>query len=197
MALADLLRAIEADADAERARADREAALEAAAIVERARLEAAELEAGLAAAPESEARADAERARAGARLEASGAVRAAREDAFAALLDGIRAELGALRGSAAYAALFAALLAESRAALPGASTLRVDPRDVDLATPLARGLRVEPALDTWGGVELASDDGRTVRNTLEERLANAELLLRYRFAERLATTASPALASAR
>ena len=37
MALADLLRAIEADAAAERARADRETAAEAAAIVERAR----------------------------------------------------------------------------------------------------------------------------------------------------------------
>ena len=32
-----------------------------------------------------------------------------------------------------------------------------------------------------------SDDGRTVRNTVEERLANAELLLRRRFAQRLAT----------
>ena len=37
MALADLLQAIEADAAAERARADREAAAEATAIVEQAR----------------------------------------------------------------------------------------------------------------------------------------------------------------
>jgi vacuolar-type H+-ATPase subunit E/Vma4 len=197
MALADLLRAIEADADAERARADRETALEAAAIVARARREAGALETELAAAPEDEARADAEHRRAGARLDASGEVRAAREDAFASLLDGIRAELAALRGTDAYAARFRALLAESRAALPSACALRVDPRDVELAAPLARDLRVEPLLDTWGGVELTSDDGRTVRNTLEERLANAELLLRYRFAERLATAAAPALASKR
>ena len=75
---------------------------------------------------------------------------------------------------------FGALLAESRAALPSARELRVDPRDADLALPLADGLGVESTLETWGGLELASDDGRTIRNTLEERLANAEPLLRRR-----------------
>jgi hypothetical protein len=42
---------------------------------------------------------------------------------------------------------------------------------------------VVAVLDTWGGMELAGDDGRTVRNTLEERLANADLVLRGRFAQ--------------
>ena len=87
---------------------------------------------------------------------------------------------------AGYPRLFGALLAEARAALPGATELRVDRRDLSLATPLARGLRVDPALETWGGVELASDDGRVIRNTVEERLANADVLLRSRFAEWLA-----------
>ena len=187
MALADLLHAIEADAAAERARADRETEAEATAIVERARRQAEALEAELAATPEAEARAEAERARALARLDATGAVRSAREEAFASLLAGIRAELAALRGSDAYPELFRGLLAESRAALPAARELRVDRRDLDLAMPLAGGLRLEPALDTWGGVELTSDDGRTLRNTVEARLANAELLLRRRFAQRLAT----------
>jgi V/A-type H+/Na+-transporting ATPase subunit E len=183
MALADLLRAIEAEADAERARADRETAVEAAEIVERARDEAGALEAALTAAPETEARAEAARMRALARLDASSAVRSAREDAFGSLLTGIRATLAALRGTDAYPALLEALLAESRAALPSARELRVDRRDADLALPLADGLGVELTLDTWGGLELASDDGRTIRNTLEERLANAEPLLRRRFAQ--------------
>jgi len=187
MALADLLNAIETDAAAERAQADRETVAEATAIVERAIQQARALEAELAAAPESEARAEAERARALARLDASGAVRSAREEAFASLLTGIRAELAALRGTAAYPELFRALLAESRAALPAARDLRVDRRDLDLATALAGELHVEGRLDTWGGLELASDDGRTIRNTVEERLANAELPLRRRFAQRLAT----------
>jgi vacuolar-type H+-ATPase subunit E/Vma4 len=188
MALADLLRVIEADAAAERARADRESALEAAAIVERARREARALAAELAAAPEPAARADAERTRALARLDAARAIRGEREDAFSSLLTGVRSELGALRASEGYPALFRALLAEARAALPAAAELRVDRRDLDLATPLARGLRVDPTLDTCGGIELASDDGRIIRNTVEERLANADLLLRSRSVHRLATT---------
>jgi len=186
MALADLLQAIEADAAAERARADREAAAEATAIVEQARAQAAELAAELAAEPEGEARAEAERTRALARMDASAAVRSAREEAFSSLLAGIRAELAALRGAASYPELFRSLLAESRAALPAARALRVDPRDLDLAMELAGGLRVDSVLDTWGGLELAGHDGRTIRNTLEERLANAEPLLRRRFARRLA-----------
>jgi vacuolar-type H+-ATPase subunit E/Vma4 len=185
MALADLLSAIEADADAERARADDETAAEAAAIVARARDEARALEAELATATERPARAEAERLRALARLDAVAATRSAGEAAFASTLDGIRARLAAVRRTDRYAPLWRALLAESRAALPAARELRVDPRDVGLATPLAGGLDVRPTLDTWGGLELASGDGRTIRNTLEERLANAEPLLRRRFARRL------------
>jgi vacuolar-type H+-ATPase subunit E/Vma4 len=186
MALADLLRVIEADAAAERARADREAAAEATAIVEQARAKAAEVAAELAAEPEGEARAEAERTRALARMDASAAVRSAREEAFASLLAGIRAEFVAVRGKTAYPELFRALMAESRAALPEAHELRVDPRDLDLAMQRAGELRVDPTLETWGGLELACHDGRTIRNTLEERLANAEPLLRRRFAQRLA-----------
>ena len=187
MALDDLLQAIESDAAAERARAERETASQATAIVQRARRQASELEAELSATPGAEARAEAERARALARLDAAGAVRTAQEEAFASLVTGIRAELAALRDTGLYPELFRALLAESRAALPAARRLRVDRRDLDLATPLAGGLHVDPALDTCGGVALASDDGRMVRNTVEERLANAELVLRRRFAQRLAT----------
>jgi V/A-type H+-transporting ATPase subunit E len=189
MALDDLLRAIQSDAAAERARAERETASEATAIVQRARRQASELEAELSATPEAEARAEAETARALARLDASGAARSAQQEAFASLVTGIRGELAAVRDTDRYPELFRALLAESRAALPAARRLRVDPRDLDLATSLGGGLQVDPALDTWGGVELASDDGRIVRNTVEERLANAELLLRRRFVQRLATTA--------
>jgi vacuolar-type H+-ATPase subunit E/Vma4 len=185
MALADLLRAIEADAGAERARADRETAAETAAIVERARREAAALAAELAATPEAQAHEAAEEARALARMHASGSIRSAREEAFVVVLEGVRERLAALRGTEAYPGLFGALLAESRAALPSARVLRVDRRDLDIAIPLARGLGLEATLDTCGGVELVGDDGRTIRNTLEERLSNAEILLRRRFAHRL------------
>lgn len=186
MALTDLLRAIGDDADAERAEADREAAAEAASIVEQARREADALEATLATASEAQARVEAERDLARARLTAAATVRAAREEAFGSLLAEIRTELARMRGSDAYPALLRALVAESRAALPGARELHVDPRDLDLALSIPGDLRVVTTLDTCGGVDLVGEDGRTVRNTLEQRLANAEPLLRGLFTRRLA-----------
>ena len=185
MALADLLGAIEAEADAERARAHGEAAAAAATLVERARRDANTLEADLADAGAADGDAAAGHERALARLDAAATIRSAREEAFVSLLTGIRAELATLRETSAYPALFEALVAESRSALPSARELRIDPRDAGLGGALARGLRVEPVLDTWGGVELASDDGRAIRNTLEERLGNAEPVLRQRLAQRL------------
>ena len=196
MPLADLLQAIEAEADEELARLERDMATEAEELVESARSEARALSAELAAAPEPAARREAERATALARLDAAAGLREAREEAFASVLDGVCAELSTLRHSGRYPELLRALAAESRAALPSAAVLRVDPRDAELARPLAGGLRLEPELETWGGVELGSDDGRIVRNTLEERLANAEPLLRLCFAARLArSAASPAEAA--
>jgi vacuolar-type H+-ATPase subunit E/Vma4 len=192
MALEDLLRAIEAEADEERLRAEREKAASATAIVEAAEREAADLEARLTAAPEAQSRAAADRVRAMARLRAAAAVRAAREEAYVSLLDRVREELAAVRGSAAYPVVFRALLDESRTALPGAVELRVDGRDAELAESMAGGLRVAAVLDSWGGVELAGDDGRTVRNTLEERLANADMLLRGRFARWLESSVEAA-----
>ena len=186
MALTDLLQAIESEADADRARAAEEASAAAAAVFEDARRDARALEAELADAGAAEGRAAAAHERALARLDAAAGIRSAREEAFVSLLSGIRAELAAVRETSAYPELFHALVAESRAALPGAWELHADPRDADLAGGVAPGLRIEATLDSWGGVELASDDGRTVRNTLEERLANAELLLRERLAQRLA-----------
>ena len=191
MALSDLLRAIEADADADRLLVARQATAMAAEIVERAGEEAAALEAEMTRAPEAAALVEGKRERALARLQAVDVVRAAREAAFLSLRSGIQAELATLRGSDSYPALFRALLSESRAALPSARELHVDRRDSDLATSLAGGMRVVVALRSWGGVELASENGRTIRNTLEERLANADLLLREQFAVWLGTATEP------
>jgi V/A-type H+/Na+-transporting ATPase subunit E len=193
MPLDDLLRAIEAEADEERLLADREKAASATAIIDAASREARALEAQLTTAPEAESQAAAERVRALARLHAGAAVRAAREQAYQSLLDRVREDLSMLRGSAAYPAVFRALLSESRAALPDAGELRVDRRDTDLAMSMAGDLRAVGVLDTWGGLELTGDDGRTIRNTLEERLANADLILRERFAQWLDSGFEPEL----
>ena len=89
------------------------------------------------------------------------------------LVSGIRAELGGCADPPPTQSFSTRSWPRAGPPCP-ARVLRVDPRDADLAGGVAPGLRVDATLDTWGGVELASDDGRTVRNTLEERLANAE-----------------------
>ena len=65
--------------------------------------------------------------------------------------------------------------------------LRVDPRDEALVSEIARRARprveVSAQLEALGGIEAASADGRSVRNTLEERMANAEPALRILFGE--------------
>jgi vacuolar-type H+-ATPase subunit E/Vma4 len=195
MALEDLLRTIAADADEERLITEQGKAASAATIVEAARREAAAVEAQLATAPEAESQAAAEHVRAMARLHAASTLRVAREEAYVSVLVRVREELAALRGSPAHPAAFRALLNESRGALPDARELRVDRRDADLAASLAGDLRVVAVLEIWGGMELAGDDGRIVRNTFEERLANADLLLRERFAQWLDSDVEAAAAA--
>lgn len=190
MPLADLLKAIEVEADEEITRLDLESRVEAEQMLERARLEARALERELASASERPALAEAERLRALARLDAAATLRSAREEAFTAAHVAVTHQLSEMRGSDRYPDLLRALFDESRAALPTAVRLRVDLRDLELARKLAGSLRIETVLTTWGGIELATEDGRAVRNTLEHRLENAEQVLRRRFAS------IPALAQA-
>jgi vacuolar-type H+-ATPase subunit E/Vma4 len=188
MPLKELLRAIELDAEQERLTADRARSEAVTALVEGARAEAADLRLEIRRAWEAQAEQEAEQVRSLARSHAAATVRAGREAAFESVLAQIREELSALRCSESYPALFGALLGESRAALPSAVELRVDPRDSALAAALAWGLQVAETLESAGGLELVGQDGREIRNTLEERLGNAEIMLRQRFARWLAAT---------
>lgn len=196
MALSKLLAGLEAEAAAEQVRLETEAREQAARIVEDARTEARALEDEASRAGESDLQREAEQRRARARLEMQAALRGAREEEFQHLLAEVRARLAGLREQAGYRASLRALIGESLAALPGATVLRVDPHDeqpaADLVAELNANLRIVAELGTAGGVELASDDGRTVRNTVEERLANAEPAVRLLFGERLGAEAERA-----
>jgi vacuolar-type H+-ATPase subunit E/Vma4 len=185
MALVELLAGLEAEAASDAARLEAETREEANRILETARAEARQLQEQSAHANERELDGEAERRRALARLSAAAAVREAREEAFREFLAEVREHLAALRERAEYPSLLRALIRESTTALPDATVLRVDPRDERLASALVENLDAElnvvAVLTTAGGVELASGDGRTVRNTVEERLANAEPALRLLF----------------
>lgn len=185
MALSDLLAGLQAEAAAEEAVLEAETRAEVTRIGEEAQAEARLLREQALQADEDELRREAEALRARARLAAAAAVRRAREDAFHELLVEVRARLEALRESASYPALLRALLRESLSALPAATSLRVDPRDkrlaADLVAELDAELQIVATLETAGGVELTRGDDRAVRNTVEDRLANAEPTLRLLF----------------
>ena len=187
MALEDLLRAIEVEADEERRRADRDRSAAATAIVEAARQEAAAVEAQLTGARRGRRwpRRNASAPRPGYRpprpsgSPASG--RSGRCSAASATNSPRCADPTLTRRCFARSSRRAALRCRRDASCASTTATPSSP------TSLAGDLRVVPTLATWGGVELAGDDGRTVRNTLEERLANADHLLRGRFARWLAT----------
>jgi V/A-type H+/Na+-transporting ATPase subunit E len=195
MALEKLLASLETEAAAEAARLEAETEQEARRIVEEARTQARALAEEAAQADEAELRREAEQRRADARLEAAAVLREAREDAFQEFLAELRAQLADLRARPSYPAILRALVRETLAALPTATTLRVDPRDEALARELLDELAtkadVGATLASAGGVELAGGDGRTARNTIEERLENAEPALRLLFGEQLARRPDP------
>lgn len=190
MSLVDLLAGLEAEAAVEAARLETETRDEADRIVEVARAEARALQEQAVDAVDGELQHEAEQRRALARLAAADAVREAREEAFREFRAEVGARLDTLRESPAYPSVLGALIRESLAALPAATALMVDPRDERLVARLLDALgvhlHVSATLETAGGVASASGDGRTVRNTVEERLANAEPALRLLFGEALA-----------
>ncbi len=193
MALAELLTALETEAATEAARLEGEAEDEARRIVEAARAEAVAIEERTARADGEELERELAQHGAAARLVAARLLREAREQSFRTLLARVRERVRTLRDGDAYPDALRAAIRESVAALPDATTLRVDPRDERVATELMGelgvNLTVVATLETAGGVELVSDSGRSVRNTFEERLANAEPALRLLFGAALAESA--------
>jgi len=185
MALSDLLAGLKAEAAAEDARLDAETRAEATRIDRQAHDEARILKEEALRAVEDELREAAEARRVRARLDAAAAVRQAREDAFREFLAEVRRRLDAIRESPSYPSVLRALLHEGLAALPAAGLLRVDPRDeraaADLLAELGAEVEIAGSLETAGGVELARGEDRIVRNTVEERFANAEPALRLLF----------------
>ncbi|MEJ7842549.1 MAG: V-type ATP synthase subunit E [Rubrobacter sp.] len=193
MPLKDLLNAIEAEADGEGARLRTESGAEAEAILSGAREEASRAREETLGAHASATRGEADRRISLARLEAGRIERTAREQAYALLLAEALAALAAAREEPGYPDTLGALLAEALAALPDAATAHVNPGDEgltrDLARAMAPGLVVAPDADVGGGVVLESAGGRVVRNTMEERLANAGPGLRPWYGRRIGALA--------
>jgi len=175
MAIDDIFKALDKEADDESAIALAAAQEQAKGIVEDAEAQAAKIR---------DARVDAARARAAlrssrvlnaARLDGRRLLSGVRERTLSEAFDEALQRMDSLRGSPGYAAMFRALAAEAMEGLSGEVTISVDPADKALAAEAlkASGLSgsIDASLKTRGGIRVSAD-GDTVlrRNTVEDRL---------------------------
>jgi vacuolar-type H+-ATPase subunit E/Vma4 len=190
MPLADLLEALKAEAADEMLRHEAESRAEAAKILQSARRDEQQLVEDIVREREPRLQADADRIRSQARLEAARSADDGTEQNVRETLDAARFQLATVRDRPDYRSVLRELIREGRSALPSATLIRVDPRDerltAELSEEMGLALRITPSLETAGGLELEAPDGRTLCNTLEERLENAEPILRLRLRELVA-----------
>ncbi|MCF6735546.1 MULTISPECIES: V-type ATP synthase subunit E [unclassified Blastococcus] len=177
MSLTDLLRSLDGDAAAELDRVRRAAEDEARRITGEARADADAVRAAALADAQARGTRTANRVLAEARAEAAAHLRTAREQALHQVLERTQDRLAVVRESPGYGGLLTRCLTEALDALAAPVTVRVDPRDGDLARELAArqrgGLEVRPDLETWGGCMVTDAGGRFIDNTLEARLQAA------------------------
>lgn len=175
MAIEDILKTLDEQAQEDCEAVLGEAREHAALILDDAERSAREVHDGFARQVERVARAEAARAVNAARLEAKMKVSSARGDGVSSVFEAAKSELPELR-SAGYDALFADLAAEALAGLDGHVVIRVGQEDAERARAAAAksGLTadVDATLDTAGGLVVEASGGRVIkRNTLEDRLA--------------------------
>ena len=184
MALADIVAALEAEADEEITRVETEASeqMEQIRRTTRNRARLAEREAS-SALDDGAARRRAQIVNR-ARLVVERRVHAAVEEIYQELTADVERRLAEVRDQEDYPHLFRRLLEECRSVLPDGRVVRVDPADESLChRVLARvgceGFAVDASLESAGGLELATIDGRrSVRNTFESRTWRADRSLR-------------------
>jgi len=182
MAIEDILRALD-----EQAQADSEAVLEEAReharlIVEEGKREAEQIHDRFTHQAESVSNAAAAKTVNAARLESKMIVSSVKGDAVVAVFDTALDKLSEARSNGTYESLFLALAKEALEGLEGAVTIEVAPADAALATRAAEasGLSatIDPTLQTAGGLVVEAFGGRIVRrNTLENRLDRTRQIL--------------------
>ena len=188
MAIEDIFRALDEQADAEVAEILRVAKAQAKAIEKEAREEADRITASRVAAAEESIRARTNKTLNAARLEAKRNLAAVRENAVDRVFADAATQLASTRGTADYAVVFKALAEEALAGVDGPCEIHVVADDADLAAKVVKDLGVTcsvvPGLDSIGGLTVTYDGGRVVRqNTFEGRLAKVRSLASAKVAE--------------
>lgn len=175
MAIADILRALEQQAEEECREILEAAEEEAAAIRREADEEADKARARRLKQADASGTAQAARAVNTVRLETKRNIASVKERAVGTVFADALEEMGRLRGTPNYAEVFAALAREAAEGVSGKAEVLVAAADRDLAEKTVSGLGIDasvnPDFDTRGGLVIVTGDGRVFRrNTFEDRL---------------------------
>lgn len=188
MAIEDIFRALEEQADEEVNRILHAATVQADAVEHEARDEAERITGAKIQAADTAVQAKAAKAVNAARLQVKRDLAQVRDSAVEASFDEASKRLAAMRGTPEYERVFAALAKEACATLDTECEIQVAPADAELAARVASDLglsfTVSPTLDTIGGLVVSTHSGRVVRrNTFETRLEKASAVAGTQVAE--------------
>ena len=179
MALEDIFRALEEQAEQECQQILEDARGQSDAILEEAQEQAEEIRNKLVTETEKATRLTASQSINSSRLENKKKVAAIKQDAVVGVFDKVLQKAQDLRGSSSYEAKFKVLVEEAIEGLEGDVQLLVDPADADLASRTLSKMgvsgEVKPEISTSGGVVAVTGGGRIMRrNTIEDRLEKIE-----------------------
>jgi vacuolar-type H+-ATPase subunit E/Vma4 len=188
MALQDIVRALEEQADAECREILENAKLQAKSITTEAKEEADRIRQRKVDQAEAGVKTKAAQVVNAARLENKRDVAALKDRGISDVFIGALEALGKIRDGKGYEALFSALVQEALAGVEGHVDVEVDPRDKKIAESVLRGMGVdfalEPDLTTAGGAVIVAGDRRVFRrNTLEDRLEKVRKIAQSQTAE--------------
>jgi len=192
MAIEDIFRALEEQADEEVNRILHAATVQADAVEHEAREEAERITSAKIQAADTAVQAKAAKAVNAARLQVKRDLAQVRDNAVEASFEEAAKRLAAMRGTPEYERVFAALAREACEGLDTECEFQVAPEDAALAekvaTDLGLNFTISPTLETIGGLVVSTHNGRVVRrNTFETRLQKARAVVGTKVAEVLAS----------
>lgn len=187
MAIEDIFKALDEQADAECEQIVGIARTQAEAIVSEARAEAARIMQQKLETAEAAARRKTAQVLNAARIESMRRLGTVREEAIERVYQDAAERLVRARSTPEYGEIFKVLASEALADTQGDRVLAVDPADKALAEDLrstASPLTVATEVSTSGGVVVNMDGGRVIRrNTFESRLEKMHTFADARVAE--------------
>jgi vacuolar-type H+-ATPase subunit E/Vma4 len=188
MAIEDIFKALEDQADGEVNQILHVATVQADSVEHEARDEAERITSSRISAAEDAVRAKAAKAVNAARLQVRRDLAEVRDNSVDAVFALAKERLVAMHGTAEYERVFASLAKEALTGIDAECEIQVAAADAALADKVAGELgltyTVVPTLDTIGGLVISTHDGRVVRrNTFESRLLKVRTVAGARIAE--------------